>query len=142
MLWAIARWSAFASVPLLILWLAILPSGALTLLWYAIIPILPATFFLSPRIWRSVCPLATLNELGNRLGRPRSPTPSTNLVLAAGGLVLFHLMVPARHFLFNQNGLVLALTIVAVGGLAVVLGSVFTVRSAFCNALCPVLPST
>ena len=57
------------------------------------------------------------------------------------GLVLFHLMVPARHFLFNQNGVALAITIVAVGGLALLLGSMFPVRSAFCNALCPVLAS-
>jgi hypothetical protein len=35
---------------------------------------------------------------------------------------------------------VLAATIVAVGALALALGALFTVRSAFCNALCPVLP--
>jgi hypothetical protein len=49
-------------------------------------------------------------------------------------------MVPARHLLFNQNGPALAVTILAVGALAAALGTVFTVRSAFCNALCPVLP--
>jgi len=140
MFWAIGRWSALAAVPLLLLWLVIQPSRALAVLWYAIIPILPATFLLSARIWRGVCPLATLNELGNLLGRQRALTARMSLGLGVAGLALFHIMVPARHFLFNQNGVVLAVTIVAVGGLAAGLGSVFTVRSGFCNALCPVLP--
>jgi len=139
-LWAIARWSALAAVPLLLLWLVIEPTSALRALWYVAIPLLPATFFLSTAIWRGVCPLATLNELGNSLGRQRAPGPRMLLALSIGGLVLFHAMVPARHFLFNQDGPVLAGTIATVAGLAVVLGSLFTVRSAFCNALCPVLP--
>jgi hypothetical protein len=139
-LWSIARWSALAAVPLLLLWLLIEPTGALNVLWYIAIPILPATFFLSTAIWRGVCPLATLNEFGNRIGRQRSPSPRILLALTIGGLILFHLMVPARHFVFNQNGPILAGTVAAVGGLAVLFGALFTVRSAFCNALCPVLP--
>ncbi len=139
-LWTIARGSALAAVPLLLLWLLIEPTTALKALWYVAIPVLPATFFISTAIWRGICPLATLNELGNRLGGQRAPGPATLLAFSVGSLVLFHLMVPARHFLFNQNGPVLAGTVVAVGGLAVVLGALFTVRSAFCNALCPVLP--
>ncbi len=138
--WAFARWSAFAAVPLLLLWLVIEPAGALKLLWYIAIPLLPATFFLSTSLWRGVCPLATLNEFGNHLGKQQAPSPRTLLWLSIGGLVLFHVMVPARHFVFNQNGPVLAGTVAAIGGLAVVLGALFTVRSAFCNALCPVLP--
>jgi hypothetical protein len=109
-------------------------------LWYGVIPALPAIFFINTAIWRGLCPLATLNELGNRIGRQRSPSPRTQLGLSLGGLALFHLMVPARHFLFNQNGLALVVTVAAVGGIAVLLGAWFTVRSAFCNALCPVLP--
>jgi hypothetical protein len=139
-LWAFARWSALAAVPLLLLWLVIEPTSALQTLWYVAIPILPATFFLSTAIWRGVCPLATLNEIGNRLGGQRAPSSRMLLAFSVGGLILFHVLVPARHFVFNQNGLVLAGTVAAVGGLAVLLGARFTVRSAFCNALCPVLP--
>jgi hypothetical protein len=139
-LWAIARWSALAAVPLLLFWLLIEPTSALLVLWYVAIPLLPATFFINTAIWRGICPLATLNEMGNRLGKPRTPSPTILLACSVGGLVLFHLMVPARHFIFNENGPVLAGTVLAVGGLAVVLGALFTVRSAFCNALCPVLP--
>ncbi len=139
-LWSIARWSALAAVPLLLLWLLIEPTRALQALWYVAIPVLPASFFVSTAIWRGVCPLATLNEMGNKLGTQRTPSPTLLLAFSVGGLVLFHLMVPARHFVFNENGPVLAGTVAAVGGLALVLGALFTVRSAFCNALCPVLP--
>ena len=139
-LWAVARWSALLSVPLLLVWLVLQPTPALKALWYIAIPLLPATFFLSPALWRGVCPLATLNEMGNRLGTQRTLSARMLLTLNIGGLVLFQLMVPARHFGFNQNGPVLAGTVLAVGGLALLLGARFTVRSAFCNALCPVLP--
>lgn len=139
-LWAIARWSGLAAVPPLLAWLVLEPTSALTALWYLTVPVLPATFFLSTTLWRGVCPLATLNEVGNRLGRPRAPTPRMLSVLSVGGLVLFHLMVPARHFLFNEHGGILAATIATVAGLAVLLGARFPVRSAFCNALCPVRP--
>ncbi len=139
-LWALARWSAFGAVPLLLFWLLVRPEPALLVLWYVVIPILPASFLITTALWRGICPLATLNELGNRLGRQRAPSPRLLLALSVGGLVLFHLMVPARHFGFNQNGPLLAGTVAAVGGLALLLGALFPVRSAFCNALCPVLP--
>jgi hypothetical protein len=139
-LWSIGRWSALAAVLLLLVLLLVAPAGALQVLWYVAIPILPAVFFLNSAIWRGICPLATLNQLGNHLGTQRSPSPRVFLGLSVGGLVLFHLMVPARHFLFNQHGPVLAGTVTAVAAIAVLLGALFTVRSAFCNALCPVLP--
>ena len=138
--WAWARWSAFAAVPLLLTWLIRDPEWSLRVLWYVIIPVLPATFFINPRIWRGICPLATLNELGNRPAGSQPLDARLGFLLSVIGLALFHLMVPARHFLFNQNGMALAISIVAIGGLAMLLGSMFAVRSAFCNALCPVLP--
>ena len=139
-LWAAGRWSALLAVPLLLVWLVLDSASGLKFLWYIAIPMLPATFFVSTKLWRGICPLATLNELGNRLGKPRPLDPRVGVWLSGAGLVLFHLMVPARRFVFNENGLVLAITVVAVGGLAVALGALFQVRSAFCNALCPVLP--
>jgi hypothetical protein len=138
--WTIARWTALAAVPLLLAWLVLAPATALTALWYVAIPALPATFLVSTALWRGICPLGTLNEVGNRLGRQREPGPRLVLGLNIAGLVLFHLMVPARHFVFNANGPALAAAVAVVGGLAAGLGALFTVRSGFCNALCPVLP--
>jgi hypothetical protein len=128
------------AVPLLLAGLLLAPELSLRVLWYAVVPILPATFFLNTTLWRSACPLATLNAWGNQLARPRPITPRVTAVLSIGGLLLFHLMVPARRFLFNVNGPALAVTILAVGALALALGAIYVVRSAFCNALCPVLP--
>ena len=139
-LWIGARWSGLAVFVLLLVWLVFEPSRALRVFWYALIPILPAIFFVNPALWRGVCPLATLNEFGNRLGTQRAVSPPTRLVLNLTGLSLFYLLVPARHFVFNQQGVLLAITAAAVGGCAVMLGTMFTVRSAFCNALCPILP--
>jgi hypothetical protein len=49
-------------------------------------------------------------------------------------------MVPARRFLFNENGPVLAITIVLVALLALVLGTFFDKKAGFCSSICPVLP--
>jgi hypothetical protein len=144
-----AKWSAFRTVgqlvsilavPALLAGLVMSPEVWLRVLWYGVVPLLPASFFLNTTLWRSVCPLATLNAWGNRLGPSRPISPRAAAVLSLGGLVLFHLLVPARRFLLNTDGLALALTVVAVGGMALALGSRFAVRSGFCNALCPVLP--
>lgn len=139
-LWALGQGVAIVAVPALLGWLVLAPDTALRVLWYAVVPILPASFFLNTTLWRSVCPLATLNAWGNRLGRPRPITAGATTALGIGGLVLFHLLVPARHFLFHADGRALAVTIAVVGALAVVLGGIYAVRSGFCNALCPVLP--
>lgn len=138
--WAAARGLAMLAVGVLLAWLCFDPARALTTLWYGVIPLLPAVFFLNPVLWRGVCPLATFNTWGNALGRPRPLSPRLAGVLGTGGLVLFHIMVPARHFAFNEHGPVLVATILAVAVLALLLGALFEVRSAFCNALCPVLP--
>jgi nitrite reductase (NADH) large subunit len=137
---ALARWSALIAVPLLLIWLVLAEETALKTLWYVVIPTLPATFFISTVLWRSICPLATLNELGNRIGTQRTLSPSVLRALSIGGLVLFYILVPARHFEFNQHGPVLAAVVALVGAIALLLGALFPVRSAFCNALCPVLP--
>jgi hypothetical protein len=56
------------------------------------------------------------------------------------GIILLAVMVPARRFLFNADGPVLAMTVVVVVGLAVILGAVFDRKAGFCSSICPVLP--
>lgn len=138
--WQVGRVTAVAALFLLVAGLVLSPDPSLRMLWYLVVPILPATFLVNTTLWRSVCPLATLNDLGNRLATPRPITPRGTTMLSLGGLLLFHLMVPARRVVLNVNGPALAITIVAVAGLALALGRRYLVRSAFCNALCPVLP--
>jgi len=115
------------------------PEPTLRLLWDLVIPVLPAVFLVNPMLWRNVCPLATLNQV---TGRRRGGALDPRLLRLgwAAGILLLALMVPARRFLFNHDGTALAVTIVVVGGLALVTGLVAPRRAGFCNSLCPVLP--
>jgi hypothetical protein len=120
--------------------LVIRPAASLHILWDMVIPVLPAVFLVNPMLWRNVCPLATLNSLsGVPIGR-RILGGSLARAGWIAGIVLLFVMVPARRFLFNTNGPVLGVTIVAVAGLALVSGLLFSRRAGFCNAFCPVLP--
>jgi hypothetical protein len=139
-LWRIAGGIGLALTAVLLGGLALRPTAALHVLWDMVIPLLPMVFLANPLIWRNVCPLATLNAAaGIRVGR-RIPDPSWLQHAWVIGVVLLAVMVPARRFLFNENGSVLLGAIVAVAGLALLLGAGFSRRSGFCNALCPVLP--
>ena len=139
-LWRAAQAVGVVLTPVLIGALWVWPKPTLTLLWDMVIPLLPAVFLVNPLIWRNVCPLATLNDLSGRRSRARA----TSLrVVRAGwvlGVALLFVLVPARRFLFNTNGPALAVTIVAVGALALASGLVFARRAGFCTSICPVLP--
>jgi hypothetical protein len=116
------------------------PDRSLRLLWDMIIPLLPAVFLVNPMLWRNVCPLATLNDLGGH--RRASPTLRT-VQLPAGwtiGIVLLFLLVPARRFLFNTHGVPMAVIVASVAVLALAAGLAVSRRGGFCNSICPVLP--
>jgi hypothetical protein len=95
---------------------------------------------ITPALWRACCPLATLNMLSNGLAARRQ-LPA-RLVPAAGllGIVLLVALVPARRFLFNEDGAALAATVSLVAAAALVLGAFFDAKGGFCNSICPVLP--
>lgn len=138
--WLIARWIGVALTLALLAALVSWPEQALHLLWNVAIPILPATFLINPLLWRNVCPLGTLNRItGSRVGRRMLAVTDARWAWI-GGIALLAILVPARRFLFNDNGPVLAATIVAVALIAVGLGVVYKQHAGFCNALCPVLP--
>ncbi len=124
----------------LLLAFVVAPDPSLHLLWNMVIPLLPAVFLVNPMLWRNVCPLATLNDLGGR--RLAAPTLGTAQLPAAWaiGIVLLLLMVPARRFLFNAHGVPMAVTVAAVAVLALASGFVVSRRAGFCNSICPVLP--
>jgi hypothetical protein len=139
-LWRTAQLAGLVLTAALLAGLVQWPEPTLNLLWNMVVPLLPATFLVSPQIWRNVCPLATLNALtGDRVGRRHLAGQLLNATWAVG-IVLLVVMVPARRFLFNVNGPALAVTIVAVAALALLAGLVYARRAGFCNALCPVLP--
>ncbi len=139
-LWRTARLVALTTTLALVAALFLAPAAALTVLWDVAIPVLPAIFLVNPKLWRNICPLATFNMMfQGRLaarGRPGQMLPGAGLA----GIVLLGLMVPARRFLFNENGPALAVTILAVAALALLLGARFGRKAGFCNSICPVLP--
>ena len=139
-LWTIAQWVGIALTGGLLTGLVIAPELSLDILWNAVIPVLPAVFMISPALWRNVCPLATLNTLSGRARGKMKPDGALATTVQIGGIVLFFVMVPARRFVFNTDGLTLAVVIVAVAALALTLGFVFTSKAGFCNGVCPVLP--
>jgi hypothetical protein len=116
------------------------PGTATRVLWDGVIPFLPAVFLIHPGLWRSVCPLATLNMLPGRRSAGRVLDDRLIPVAGAIGIALLAVLVPARRFLFNQNGAALAVTIIGVALLALGLGLVFDKKAGFCSAICPVLP--
>jgi hypothetical protein len=139
-LWRVAQGAGLLATALLLVGLVAVPDAALRALWDIAIPLVPASLLVSPMLWRNTCPLATLNLLGNGwLGR--RPLGGRALERAgAAGIALLVILVPARRFLFNTDGAALAVTVAAVGLLALALGTLFDAKAGFCNAFCPVLP--
>ncbi len=139
-LWRIAQVGGLIATVVLLLGLMAQPDATLNVLWNVVVPVLPAVFLVNPLLWRNACPLATLNKLtGDRAGTRRLPAQGATWA-GALGILLLYVMVPARRVLFNVDGTVLAVTIVAVALLAIVGGVFYSAKAGFCNAICPVLP--
>lgn len=138
--WTSAQVAGIVLTVALLVGLLRAPDWTLRILWNAVIPVLPAVFLVQPALWRNVCPLATLNVATGRRFGARSLSPEAARRVGTIGIALLFLMVPARRFLFNTDGAVLALTIAAVALLALLAGLPFDMKAGFCNTLCPVLP--
>jgi hypothetical protein len=131
--------AVFATVALLV-GLVVRPEISMTILWNVLIPLVPASLLVTPVLWRNICPLATLNVVGNGLLGARRINNGWLLRAGLVGMLLLAVLVPARRFVFNTDGTTLAITIAAVAGLALVLGAFFDAKAGFCNSICPVLP--
>lgn len=139
-LWTTIQWLGVLLSAVLVGAFIYYPAPTLSIFWNVVIPLLPATFLISPLIWRSVCPIATLNMVGNgQFGRrmlKAASIPRASLL----GIGLFALMVPGRHFLFNESGTAMVAAILLVFLTALISGTFYHAKSGFCNTLCPVLP--
>jgi hypothetical protein len=138
--WRVAQALALLATGVLLGLLVWRPATGLTILWSIAIPILPAVFLVQPGLWRNLCPIATLSMLTNRRVGGRILDNGHVPLAGAIGVVLLALLVPARRFLFNSNGLALALAILGVVALAMTLGVLFDRKAGFCSGICPVLP--
>ena len=138
--WRVAQILGLLATAVLLVLLVRWPSTGLKVLWDIAIPILPAVFLVQPGLWRNVCPIATLSMLPNRATGGRMLGNGDIAKAGTLGIVLLAVLVPARRFLFNTDGPVLAGTVAAVVGLAVILGAVYDRKAGFCSSICPVLP--
>ncbi len=139
-LWGAAQVAVLGITLVLIGGFVVRPEASLNLLWGLLIPLLPLTFLLGTGVWRSVCPLATLNMLPNPWAGRRGMTTSDARAAGLIGITLLIVLVPARRFFFNTNGMLMAATVTAVALLALALGFIYDAKAGFCNAICPVLP--
>ena len=124
----------------LIAGLVIRPVITLRIFWKFVVPVLPLTFLISPILWRTVCPLATLNMFGNRAKGGRRISASARPFVEATGIALLFIIVPARVFSLNAQSLTLAQLIVLLGGVALIGGFFYERKAGFCNSICPILP--
>lgn len=120
--------------------LILAPAVTLRLLWQVVIPLLPATFFLSPSLWRAACPLATAGLLAVPPGAGRALDRPATETAGMVGLLLLLVLVPLRHLVLEHDPQVLLLLLVGLVVLAAVLGRGHDMKAGFCNAICPVLP--
>ena len=116
------------------------PTFTLNAFWNVVLPCLPLSFLVASSLWRSVCPLSYLNMIssgkqGERVLRAKY-IPRANAISVS----LLFLLVPTRRFLFNENGIALAMLLLSIGVLAAYYGSFFIAKAGFCNSICPVLP--
>ncbi len=138
-LWRVAQTGALLVTVALIALLFIAPRPTLGWTWNLVVPILPATFLISPAIWRNVCPLATLNELPDWLGKGNR-LPGVALASGAVAGAAAVLLIPVRRIVFNTNGEVLGAVLIVLALVALGLGLAYQARSGFCNGICPILP--
>lgn len=122
--------------------LVVRPDLGLLLTWKILVPLVPAVLLFAPQIWRNLCPIGVVNQLPSKLGfggkNRLSARAQRNAPLVAIGL--FFAIVPLRLTVFDQNGLALAVFVVALLAVAVVGGVLVTGKGGWCATLCPVLP--
>lgn len=137
--WRTIQYAGLVAVVVLVALLFLAPAPALGWTWNVVVPLLPASFLVSPAIWRNVCPLATLNELPGRWG-VGDRIPGRWATSGTVAIIALALLIPGRRALLNTNAEAFAAAILALAVLALAMGLFFAGRAGFCNSLCPILP--
>ena len=122
--------------------LIIAPRVGIDAFWNVLIPVAPALLVIAPGLWRNVCPLATAALLPRHFGVSRGRRLSLKWQghLCLLGVLLLFLLLPLRHILWDRSGPATAFVLVALAALAVLAGSLFDWKSAWCAGICPVHP--
>jgi hypothetical protein len=122
--------------------------------WLVLMPVIIVIIYLSPMLWRNICPLASVNLwhfslFGRRRigqGKLTAHQDSAFIKKAHGFLrkkgllisaLLFWSLVPARLFLFNGSSLATFYMVAFVFIAAFVMGFLFPIKSGWCTSICP-----
>ncbi len=116
------------------------PTIGIHLFWNILIPVAPALLVVAVGVWRNVCPLASTVLFPRHLGLSKrkkltfAQIGKLNLV----AVIALFAVVPLRHAIFDMNGPATALLIMSLTIIAVIVGSRYEWKSAWCSGLCPV----
>ncbi|MBI1224306.1 MAG: hypothetical protein GC192_03630 [Bacteroidetes bacterium] len=142
LLWRSLQWAFFMVGLGLFLSLIFFPDFGVVAFWDVLIPLAPLLFLLGAGAWRNVCPLASVALFPHHFKFSKRRRLSTKWQggLSMGSVGLLFLIVPARHLVLNNDGVATAITLAFLGGMALIGGMFFDVKSAWCAGLCPVHP--
>jgi NADPH-dependent 2,4-dienoyl-CoA reductase/sulfur reductase-like enzyme/ferredoxin len=117
-------------------------SQALDSFWHLAVPLLPLVFFITPGLWRNLCPLATVNQLPRQFGGLLTLELPDGLRRYAGviGISLLLLIVPLRKIFLQDDPRATAIMIFVALMLALAGGLVFKGKSGWCGTFCPLSP--
>ena len=138
--WTGAKWAVLVGAGALLAALVAEPAAANRAFWYAIVPLLPGVFLVNAEVWRNLCPVATLSTLREGDATVRPLTRHAARRWTGVGIVLFLVLVPLRHVLFETSGTATALLIAGAALGAVGGGLLLDRKAGFCNSFCPILP--
>ena len=141
-LWQVAKATSVLVALGVVGLLLVRPSLGLFVTWKLLVPVVPLLLLIAPEVWRNLCPISVVHQLpavAGRGGRGRFSRRMQRAAPAVAG-ILFFIIVPLRLVLFNENGVALAIFVVAVLAIALVGGLLYYGKSGWCVTFCPVLP--
>ncbi|VAW87153.1 hypothetical protein MNBD_GAMMA16-12 [hydrothermal vent metagenome] len=141
-LWRLLQFISVSIVLIGIVGLFIQPETTLFFIWFVLIPIIPLLLFVSPGLWRNLCPIAVINQLPRMAGAGENIRVPPWFVTHSGiiSLCLFVLIVSCRKILFNDNAVALACLLIVILLIAMFMGIRYKGKSGWCTSICPMLP--
>jgi len=140
--WRIVQFAVWLVGAAIVLALLIRPVIGIHAFWNVLIPVAPALLVFAPGLWRNICPLASTALLARHMDRSArnrvSPEWQGRLLLI--GVVALFALVPLRHVVFDTSGPATAIVLLALGAVAILMGTRFEWKSGWCSGVCPVHP--
>ncbi len=140
--WHAARAVSVAAYLVLVVTMFVRPATGLFVFFHIVVPLLPITFFISPGLWRNICPLAASNQISRVVGISRGRTVPAWLAKSSYLIAtsLFFGIAGARLAGLDRVGAAAGVVLAAVITAAFLGGFVFKGKSGWCSSICPLFP--